>query len=194
MRCVRYGPYVRPLPRPVVILLRLLGSVQAEEKARRDALTASLKSDAQSRVTALQDELRAMEMSVSDLNHQLQRAHREGARSSRRNASGAMGGGGLGGGLGPVFSDAMLPISSLMASDAAGRAARLEGTRAMDELASRLGTAERERDSAEQQRRALTLQLRVQGETHSQERAASGAREEKLQRQARRYMRYVTVA
>ncbi|KAL1530560.1 hypothetical protein AB1Y20_001461 [Prymnesium parvum] len=163
-----------------------LQALQAEEKARRAELTTALKQEAQGRVSALQDEVRSLELVVADLNHQLQRAHRESSRNARRDGSAFFFSGGLGVGLSPALSDANIPISSLISSDAASRTARLEGTRAMDELAVRLDSAERERDTAEKKRRELALQLRVASETHAQERAALSAREEKLSRQVRR--------
>jgi chromosome segregation ATPase len=56
----------------------------------------------------------------------------------------------------------------------------------MDEMASRLAAAERERDTIEQQRRTLAMQLRSVSDGQASERAAASARAEQTQRQLRR--------
>ena len=54
-----------------------LASIVGEEKTRREALTHSLRKEALSRSAALEEEVRTMEITIADLQHQLQRAQRD---------------------------------------------------------------------------------------------------------------------
>lgn len=110
-------------------------SVRAEEKGRREEMMLSLRQEARMRSCALEDEVRALEATVADLSHQLSRARSEQSKQARREGGMMVGMGALS----AMMCEASAPIGSLIASDAATRAARMEGTRAMDELAARLG-------------------------------------------------------
>ena len=130
-----------------------------------------------------------MEMTIADLNHQLQRNQRArgqaGGRAVEATASALGGGGGTPGayllgaatGGGAAASPQTFTVSS---------GASVHGTRAMDELAGRLAEAERERDSIEAQRRQIALQLRSINEQFVAERTNAAARAEQVQRQQRR--------
>lgn len=95
----------------------------------------SLRQEGRMRSCALEDEVRALEATVADLSHQLSRARSEQSKQARREGGMMVGMGALS----AMMCEASAPIGSLIASDAATRAARMEGTRAMDELAARLG-------------------------------------------------------
>lgn len=162
-----------------------LAAIGQEERGRREALTASLRKETISRTAALEEEVRSMETTIADLNHQLGKATRERARTGRHDGLSALSlpGGGLGG---ADAASAALFASSLAAQQMAGMGGGGGGSlRAMDEMASRLASAERERDSTEQQRRSLAMQLRSSTEAQTSERAAATARAEQTQRQMR---------
>ena len=157
-----------------------LAAIGREERERREALAASLRGEAVSRHAALEDEVRTMEATIADLHHQLGRAARERGRSSDGLGSARYGG-----------DAAALTLALLGASGASALAlptltAGAGGSRAMDEMASRLAAAERERDTIEQQRRTLAMQLRSVSDGQASERAAASARAEQTQRQLRR--------
>ncbi len=167
-----------------------LSAAAADEKGRRDALASSLRREAMQRTATIEEELRVMETTVADLNHQLQRANRErGAVGGRYDVPtqvlATMGG----------------PMASADANATAGGAAAALGRggagvdaaggapssyAAMDEMASRLAAAERERDSIESSQRAVAMQLRAAQEAAANERSTATARAEQVQRQLRR--------
>ena len=150
--------------------------IRREEAERREALAATLRKEAISRSTALEDEVRTMESTVADLQHQLARAQRD---------RGRLGGGG--GSLGVAaleLADGTDAASASLRVTYGGSAAR--GSQAMEEMASRLADVERERDSTEQQRRSLAMQLRTLQDSMATERAVASADAEQVRRQMRR--------
>ena len=146
-----------------------LTNLAGEEKTRREALTHSLRKEALSRGAALEEEVRTLEMTVADLNHQLQRAQRERMSGVRGTTSVSLG-----------------LVSAQPAGVVGGGGVSVDGTRAMDELAGRLAEAERERDSIEAQRRAIAMQLRSINDQFVAERTASANRHEQTTRSMRR--------
>ena len=158
-----------------------LSGIAAEEAARREALAAWLRKDALSRSAALEEEVRGMEATVADLQHQLAKAHRDRGRAGRD----------VGVAAGVAAASASSPPAVAVGGAAAaavlgGGGASVQGTRAMDEMASRLAAAERERDDAETQRRSLSMQLRAQNDALAAERNAASSRAEGSQRSLRR--------
>ena len=146
-----------------------LTNLAGEEKTRREALTHSLRKEALSRGAALEEEVRTLEMTVADLNHQLQRAQRERMSGVRGTTSVSLG-----------------LVSAQPAGVVGGGGVSVDGTRAMDELAGRLAEAERERDSIEAQRRQIAMQLRSINDQFVAERTASANRHEQTTRSMRR--------
>ena len=128
-----------------------------------------------------------MESTIADLQHRLERATRERSRAS--------GGGGryelatLALGLqAPTGAPASFPAAPVgpQAGFSGVMLAPSGGSHAMEEMASRLASAERERDTIEQQRRTLSMQARSLSESQASERSAAAARLEQTQRQLRR--------
>ena len=149
-----------------------LTNLAGEEKTRREALTHSLRKEALSRGAALEEEVRTLEMTVADLNHQLQRAQRERMSGVRGTTSVSLG-----------LVSAQPAGASVVVG---GGGVSVDGTRAMDELAGRLAEAERERDSIEAQRRQIAMQLRSINDQFVAERTASANRHEQTTRSMRR--------
>jgi len=146
-----------------------LASMARVEADRREALAVSLRMESASLRSTLEDELRSMETTVADLQHQLARACREGARDEGISAL--------------PHSGMSLLVTKMGQLSNHGHSG---GSSAVDEIATRLSVAERERDSLEQQRRTLSMQLRSVTDAQANERAAATARTEQMQRQLRR--------
>ena len=164
---------------------------RAEERARRaeasskrdvEECAAAMRREAASRGALLQDELRDSEQTIADLRHKLARHERRREPGARYGGAGGDGGGGGAVGGGAALSAAMPTPNSVFH----GVRVRVEGMEAMEEMALRLGSAERERDQLTQQQRVTSASLRAQTEAQSQERSAAAERAEGLQRQVRR--------
>ena len=178
-----------------------LAAIADEERGRREGLAAQLRKDGASRSAALEEEVRTMEATIAELNHQLAKAQREaykgraaGQLDSAAAALGAESGGGLsivsggggraGGGRQVIFVDNGGGGGG--GGYGGGGYGGGEGTRAMEEMASRLASAERERDAMDSLKRSTAMQLRALTDSTNAERASATARAEAAQRAQRR--------
>ena len=165
-----------------------LKAITDEERGRREALAASLRKEALSRNSALEEEVRTMEQTIADLNHQLQRAQRDARGKGSRvdNAAAALGAAG-GGPLTLLGGVGLRPYGSVDVGAGGGGAGGYgDSGRTLDEMAGRLANAERERDSMESQKRSLAMQLRSVTDSTNAERSSGTARSEAAQRAQRR--------
>lgn len=153
-----------------------LGHYDEDEKTRRETLTGSMRREAMSRNQGLEEEVRVLETTVADLQHQLARANRRAGQHGRFEQQ--------------TYS--FLATGGALAPPEGGDADLLRGGGggvtmvALEEISSKLAAVERERDSLDAASRSTALQLRTGKEAAAQEQAATSARAEQVQRQLHR--------